>query len=78
MIITADWVHMVICILIFMGHKKLGINDLGFVKEMFILEMETCFISGILLARASSLLSVRLDIFSDCIRLKLSIFEYNL
>ena len=40
--------------------------------------MDTCFISVILLARPSSLLSVRLNIFRDCIRLKLIIFEYDL
>ena len=61
-----------------MGDQKLGINDLSFVKVLFTLEMETCVISGILLARASSPLSVRLDIFRNCTRLKIFIFKYNL
>ena len=38
----------------FIGDQKLGINDLNFVKVLFIMEMETCFISEILLARASN------------------------
>ena len=62
MIITAVGAPMVENILTLMGDQKLGIYDLSFVKVLFILEMETCFISGILLARASSSLSLRLDI----------------
>ena len=34
---------------------EFGVNHLSFIKVLFILEMETCFISGILLARASTL-----------------------
>ena len=78
MIITAVRVPMVENILIFMGDQKLGINDVSFVKVLFILEMETCFISGMLIASASSPLSERLNIFRDYIRLKLFIFEYEL
>ena len=59
-----------------MADQKLGVNDLSFVYILFILEMNTCLISGILLARAYSLLSVRLNTFRDCIKLKL--FEYAL
>ena len=36
--------------LTFMGDQKLGVTDLTFVKVLLILEMETCFISRILLA----------------------------
>ena len=36
------------------------------------------FYSGILLAKTSSVLSVRFDIFRDCIKLKLFIFEDEL
>ena len=61
-----------------MGGQKLGGNDLSFVNILFILKMDTCFNSRILLAKASSPLSVRLDIFRDCIKLKLFIFEYDL
>ena len=61
-----------------MGDLKLGVNDLIFVKVLLILEMETCFIFAILLARDYSLLSVRLNIFRAHIRLKISISEYNL
>ena len=52
--ITAMGVPMAKHILTFMGDQKLGINDLSFVKVLFILEMETCFIFAIFLARASS------------------------
>ena len=40
--------------------------------------METCFISGILLAMASSLLSVRLNILRDCISAEIIYLEYDL
>ena len=62
-------------ILILMRDQKLGVNDLSFVKVIFIVEMETSFILGIILAMASSLLSLRLIIFRDCIRLNLSILS---
>ena len=77
-IINVVGIPMVENILTFMGDQKLGINDMNFIQVLFILEMETYFISGILLARASILLSVRLNIFRASIRLKLSIFEYDL
>ena len=41
--------------LTFIGDQKLGAHDLSFIKVLFILEMETCFISRILLARASNM-----------------------
>ena len=65
-------------ILTFMGDQKLGVNDLSSVNVVFILKMDTCFISGILLANASSPLPVWLNILRDCMRLKLFIFEYDL
>ena len=55
MIITVVGVPMVKNNLIFIWDQKLGINDLSFVKVLSILEMKTCFISGILLARAYNL-----------------------
>ena len=78
MTITVVGVPMVKNNLTFIGDQILGVNDLSFVKVLFMLEMETCFISGNLLARASSLLSMRLYIFRACIRLKLSFFKYVL
>ena len=78
MMITATGVPMLENIATFMGDQKLGGNDLSFVNILLILKMDMCFISGILLAKASSLLSVSLNIFMDCIRLNLLIFEYDL
>ena len=54
-IITVDGLPMVETNLTFMGDQKLSVNDLSFVKVLFILEMETCFISGIWLARVFNL-----------------------
>ena len=65
-------------ILTFMGDQKLGGNDLSFVNVLLLLNVDMCFNSGILLAKASSPLSVRFDIFTDCIKLKLFIFGYGL
>ena len=73
-IITAIGVPM----LTLMEDQKLDGNDLSFVIISFTLKMDTCFNSEILLAKASSALSVRLDIFKDCIKLKVFIFEYDL
>ena len=78
MMIAATGIPMVENILAFMGYQKLGVNDLRSVNILFILEMDACFIFGILLARAFSPLSVRISIFRDCIQLKLFIFEYDL
>ena len=77
MMITAIGVLMVENILTFMGDQKLGGNDLNLVIVLFILKKDTYFIPGILLAKDSSLLTVRLDIFRDCIKLKVFIFEYD-
>ena len=62
----------------FVDDQKLGGNDLSFVNVLFILKMDTCFISGISLAKACHLSSVRLGMFRICIRLKLLILEYGL
>ena len=61
-----------------MGDQKLCGNALSFINIMFILKINTPFISGILLAKTFNSLSVRLDIFRDFIRLKLFIFAYDL
>ena len=76
-IISAIGVPMVENILTFIGAQELGRNGLSFVNIIFILKMDTCFISGILLAKASSPLSVRVGIFRDWIKLKLFIFDYD-
>ena len=55
MIITAIGVPTIENNLIFMGDQTLDINDLSFINVLFILEMEACFVSGILLAKASNL-----------------------
>ena len=77
MMITIVGVPMVQNDLTFIGDQNIGVNDLNFVKVLFILEMETCFISGILQTRDSSLLPVRLNIFKACLRLKLSSFKFG-
>ena len=61
--------------LTFVGDQKVGGSDLIFIKLLFILNTDMCFISGFLLARFCKLLSVRLEIFRDCMRLKLLILE---
>ena len=78
MLITANGVPMVENILTYMGDQKLCSNVLSFVNILFILKIDPCFISRFLLAKTSNLLSVRLDVCRDCIRLKLFIFEYDL
>ena len=55
--------------------QKVGGSDLIFIKELFMLNTDMCFIAGILLARFCKLSSVRLEIFKDCIMLKLLILE---
>ena len=49
--------------------------DLSFVKVLFMLNTDMCFILGILLARLCNLSSFRLYMFRDCIKIKLSILE---
>ena len=51
---------------------------LSFVSVLFMPKIDTCFISKILLAKSWNLSSTRLDMFKDCIKLKLSIFDYYL
>ena len=43
---------------------------LSFVKVLFMLNMDKCFISGILGVRACNLSSFRFEMFKDCIKLK--------
>ena len=64
--------------LTFMDDQKVGGNDLIFIKVLFILNTDMCFILGILLAKFCKLSSVRLEMFRDCIRLKLLILRYDL
>ena len=52
-----------------------GGNDLIFIKVLFMLSTDMCFISSILLAKFCKLSSVRLFMFRDCIRLKLLIWD---
>ena len=56
-------------------NQKLGGNDLIFINVLFMLKTDICFISGILLAKFCKLSSVRLQMFRDCIRLKLLTLE---
>ena len=78
MLITTTRVPIIENILTFKGEPKLCGYVLCFVIILLTLKIDTCFISRILLAKTSSLLSVRCDIFRDCIKLKLFIFEYDL
>ena len=78
MLITDTGVPMVENILTFKGDKKLCRYFLSFVNILFILKIHKCFISRILLAKTTSPLSLRLDVFRNCIKLKLFIFEYDL
>ena len=73
-IIMAIGVPMVKNILTFMGDQKLGGNDLSSVNILLILIIDTWFIFGIFLAKASSLLSVKHDIFKDWIKPKFYLF----
>ena len=59
----------------FVDDQKVGGNDIILVKVLFILNIDMCFISGILLAMLFSLSSVRLDMSRDCIKLKLLILD---
>ena len=78
MLINAIGEPMVKNILTFMGDQKICGNVLRFVNVLFILKIDMCFISRILLARICNPLSLRLDIFKDCMKLKLFIFECDL
>ena len=73
MLIAAIEVPVVKNILIFIGDQKLCGYVLSFVSVLFMLKIDTCFISRILLAKLYNPLSVRLEIFKDCIKLKLFI-----
>ena len=49
---------------------KVGGNDLIFVKVLFMLDKDICFISGILLVKFCKMSSVWLEMFRDCFRAK--------
>ena len=55
----------------------IGINHI-FVRVLLMLNMEKCFILVILVAITCKLWSWRFEMFRDCIKLKLSILEYDL
>ena len=59
----------------FMDDQKVGGDDLHFVKVLFMLNTDICFISSILLAKLSKVSSVVLDISRDGIKLKVLILE---
>ena len=63
---------------IFIGDQKIGGDDQSFVKVLFMLSTDMCFISGTLLARHFKVSSEVLDISRDFIKLKLLILEYDL
>ena len=50
-------------------------TDQSFVKVLLMLNMDKCFILGILVAIAFNLWSFRFKMFKDCIKLKRSILE---
>ena len=52
--------------------------DHSFVRVLLMLNMEQCFISGILVAIACKSRSLRFEMFRYCIKLKLSILVYDL
>ena len=60
---------------ILIGDQNVGGYDLCFVKVLFMLSADMCFISSTLLARLFKVLSEVLDISRDCIKLKLSTLE---
>ena len=61
-----------------MDDQKVGGNDLILVKVLFMLNTNICFILSFLLAKFFKLSSVRIDMFRDCIKLKLLILEKDL
>ena len=74
-LIAATGVPMVKNVLTFINDQKLWGYVLSFVNMLFMLKIDKCFISRILLPKTCNLLPVRLDVFKDYIKLKLCIFE---
>ena len=73
MIITVTGVPIVeMSLTLLDGQGVIGI-DLSFGKVLIILNIDRCFISAILGARACNLSSCRFETFRDCLKLKLSI-----
>ena len=58
-----------------MDDQKVVGDDLSFVKVLFMLNTDMCFISSILLARLFKFSSRMLDISRDCIKLEILILE---
>ena len=59
----------------FIEDQKLLRSVLSFVSVLFMLKIDICLISSILLAKFYNLSSMILDRLKDCIKLKLSIVE---
>ena len=70
-IITVTGIPIVEMNLILLDDQEVVCIDLSFVKVLFMLDMDICFILGILFARLCNLSSFRLEVFRDCIKLKL-------
>ena len=68
-------VPLVESIFTFIEGQELWGYVLSFVRVLFMLIINTCLISGILWAKSWNLSSLGLDMFKDCIMLKLSIYK---
>ena len=75
MIITVTGVPLIEMNLTLSDDQEVIGIDLSFVKVLFMLNTDMCFILGILVARICNLSSFRLEMFRDCIKLKLLILE---
>ena len=75
MIITVTGVPIAEMNLTLLDDQEVIGTDLRFGRVLFMLNMDMCFILGILLARVCNLSSFRLEMFRDYIKLKLSILE---
>ena len=75
MIITVTRVPIVEMNLILLDDQEVMGNHLSFVKVVYMLNRDKCFIPAIIVASSCNLTTFRLEIFRDCIKLKLSILE---
>ena len=75
MIITVTGVIIVKMNLTPVDNQEVTGIDLSYVKVLFMLNTDKCSILGILGARACNIMSFMLEMFRDCIKLKLSILE---
>ena len=78
MITVVQGVHIVGIILSMWADQCSVGNDLSFVRVLLMLNMEECFILGILVAMAHKWWSHKLEIFRAYTKLKFSILEYDL